>query len=214
MSTGAQSSEPQMHALTTHAVARGWAMHGFVDDGISGAKDRRPALDLLMKAARARDIDGRRGKGRHRTGKGARQAARPQEHTRARRASCRITRRGAFDRKNRREARCKPGNHTSASSRSAADMSRRSGHITGTDVSEDGESARQRNRTADSQSAASARNRRLLTLKEAADYLALSTWTVRELVWKGRLPAVPLTRRLHFDRRDLDRLIDHAKDRI
>jgi len=53
-----------------------------------------------------------------------------------------------------------------------------------------------------------------LTLKEAADYLALSIWTVRELVWKGRLPAVRLTRRLHFDRRDLDRLIDHAKDRI
>ena len=52
----------------------------------------------------------------------------------------------------------------------------------------------------------------VFALEEAAAYLALSTWTVRDLVWKGRLPVVRLTRRLHFDRRDLDRLIDHAKD--
>src|SRR5262249_61763187 len=93
-------------------------------------------------------------------------------------------------------------------------MSRNSGHDRGPGVPQPGDSRGPRARTADSQSAASAPSRRLLTLKEAADYLALSTWTVRELVWKGRLPAVRLTRRLHFDRRDLDRLIDHAKDRI
>jgi len=51
-----------------------------------------------------------------------------------------------------------------------------------------------------------------LTLEEAAAYLALSTWTVRDLVWKDRLRVVRLTRRLHFDRRDLDRLIEQVKD--
>jgi hypothetical protein len=31
-------------------------------------------------------------------------------------------------------------------------------------------------------------------------------------VWKGKLPVVRLTRRLHFDKRDVDRLIDVSKD--
>jgi len=93
-------------------------------------------------------------------------------------------------------------------------MTGKGGHTAGTDGVQASGSQRRHHPLADSQSAASAHGRRLLTLKEAADYLALSIWTVRELVWKGRLPAVRLTRRLHFDRRDLDRLIDHAKDRI
>jgi excisionase family DNA binding protein len=67
-------------------------------------------------------------------------------------------------------------------------------------------------RSADSHSAASAHPRRLLTLKETAAYLGVSVWTVRGLVWKERLPVVRLTRRLHFDKRDVDRLIDVSKD--
>jgi excisionase family DNA binding protein len=51
-----------------------------------------------------------------------------------------------------------------------------------------------------------------LTLKETAAYLGVSVWTVRDLVWKGKLPVVRLTRRLHFDQRDVDRLIDEAKE--
>jgi excisionase family DNA binding protein len=51
-----------------------------------------------------------------------------------------------------------------------------------------------------------------LTLKETAAYLGVSVWTVRGLVWKERLPVVRLTRRLHFDKRDVDRLIDVSKD--
>jgi excisionase family DNA binding protein len=51
-----------------------------------------------------------------------------------------------------------------------------------------------------------------LTLKETAAYLGVSPWTVRDLVWKGKLPVVRLTRRLLFDKRDVDRLIDVSKD--
>jgi excisionase family DNA binding protein len=53
--------------------------------------------------------------------------------------------------------------------------------------------------------------RRLLSLPEAASYLGLSTWTVRELTWKGRLPVVRITRKLLFDLQDLDALIDQEK---
>jgi DNA invertase Pin-like site-specific DNA recombinase len=39
-------------ALRAHTVQRGWQMvEEFVDRGVSGAKERRPALDRLMKAA-------------------------------------------------------------------------------------------------------------------------------------------------------------------
>jgi excisionase family DNA binding protein len=72
--------------------------------------------------------------------------------------------------------------------------------------------ANESRRPADSNSAASARARRLLTLKDAAAYLGVSVWTVRDLVSKGKLPVVRLTRRLHFDRQDLDHMIDIAKD--
>ena len=54
--------------------------------------------------------------------------------------------------------------------------------------------------------------RRLLTLREAACYLGISQWTLRELYWKGRVPVVRMTRKLHFDLRDLDRFIEAAKD--
>ena len=50
-----------------------------------------------------------------------------------------------------------------------------------------------------------------MTLTQAACYLGISPWTVRELVWKERLPVVRLTRKLHFDLRDLDRFIEASK---
>ena len=50
-----------------------------------------------------------------------------------------------------------------------------------------------------------------MTLAQAACYLGISPWTVRELVWKERLPVVRLTRKLHFDLRDLDRFIEASK---
>jgi excisionase family DNA binding protein len=54
----------------------------------------------------------------------------------------------------------------------------------------------------------------LLTLKQAGAVLGVSTATVRRLIWTGKLPAVRLTRRIQVDTRDLDRLIEQAKERL
>ncbi len=51
-STAEQTTENQILALRAHAQQRGWEIaKEFVDDGVSGAKESRPALDKLMKAA-------------------------------------------------------------------------------------------------------------------------------------------------------------------
>jgi DNA invertase Pin-like site-specific DNA recombinase len=53
-----QDPEMQLRELRQFAAARGWEIvEEFVDQGISGSKDRRPALDRLMAAARSRKID-------------------------------------------------------------------------------------------------------------------------------------------------------------
>jgi excisionase family DNA binding protein len=57
----------------------------------------------------------------------------------------------------------------------------------------------------------SSTRRRLLSLPEAAEYLGLSPWTIRELAGKGRLQVVRITRKLLFDLKDLDALIDREK---
>ena len=52
VSTGGQDPEVQLQPLRAHAAQRGWIIvEEFVDHGYSGAKERRPALDRLMKAA-------------------------------------------------------------------------------------------------------------------------------------------------------------------
>jgi DNA invertase Pin-like site-specific DNA recombinase len=52
VSTSGQDPEVQLAALRTHAAQRGWEIAAeFVDRGVSGTKDRRPALDRLMQAA-------------------------------------------------------------------------------------------------------------------------------------------------------------------
>jgi excisionase family DNA binding protein len=67
--------------------------------------------------------------------------------------------------------------------------------------------------------------RRLLDVAQAALYLGVSTWTVRDLIAAGRLPTVRLpggqrpngelreVRRLLVDVHDCDTLIEHSKDR-
>jgi excisionase family DNA binding protein len=55
--------------------------------------------------------------------------------------------------------------------------------------------------------------RRLLNLRDAAEYLGRSEWALRELIWKGRIPAVRIDRRIQLDLRDLDALIDANKVR-
>jgi DNA invertase Pin-like site-specific DNA recombinase len=52
VSTEGQDPEVQLMALRAHATQRGWqVVEEFVDHGVSGGKERRPALDRLMKRA-------------------------------------------------------------------------------------------------------------------------------------------------------------------
>jgi len=53
-----QTTETQAVALQDYAVRRGFEIvEEYRDEGISGSKDSRPALDRLMKDARARKFD-------------------------------------------------------------------------------------------------------------------------------------------------------------
>ena len=52
VSTDGQDPEVQLQALRAHAANRGWIIvEEFVDHGYSGAKEKRPALDRMIKAA-------------------------------------------------------------------------------------------------------------------------------------------------------------------
>jgi DNA invertase Pin-like site-specific DNA recombinase len=57
VSTSDQDPTNQLHPLRAFASARGWNAVEYVDHGVSGAKDRRPALDAMMAAVRARKVD-------------------------------------------------------------------------------------------------------------------------------------------------------------
>ncbi len=59
-STAEQHPDAQLHELRDYARRRGAEAIEYVDRAESGAKDRRPALDRLVVAARCRRI------GRHR----------------------------------------------------------------------------------------------------------------------------------------------------
>lgn len=54
---------------------------------------------------------------------------------------------------------------------------------------------------------------RLLSIAQAARYLSVSTWTVREMIWRGDLPHVRCGRRILLDLRDLDTWIEREKVR-
>src|SRR5262245_46510149 len=58
VSTLDQQPENQLAELRRYAEARGWTAQEYVDRGVSGAKDRRPALDTLLQDARRRRCDG------------------------------------------------------------------------------------------------------------------------------------------------------------
>ena len=57
VSTFDQEPENQLGELRRYVEARGWTGTEFVDRGVSGAKDRRPALDALLKDAKRRRFD-------------------------------------------------------------------------------------------------------------------------------------------------------------
>ena len=57
VSTLDQEPENQLQELRRYVQARGWTATEYVDRGVSGAKDRRPALDQLLADARRRRLD-------------------------------------------------------------------------------------------------------------------------------------------------------------
>jgi hypothetical protein len=57
VSTFDQEPENQLAELRRYVEAWGWASTEFVDRGVSGAKDRRPALDALVANAKRRRFD-------------------------------------------------------------------------------------------------------------------------------------------------------------
>jgi DNA invertase Pin-like site-specific DNA recombinase len=57
VSTTDQEPENQLAELRRYTAARGWSTTEYVDRGVSGTKDRRPALDRLLIDARRRRFD-------------------------------------------------------------------------------------------------------------------------------------------------------------
>src|SRR6266478_1986185 len=58
VSTTDQSCDNQLRDLREYCRARGWTeVREFIDTGISGARERRPALDKLMGEVKARRVD-------------------------------------------------------------------------------------------------------------------------------------------------------------
>jgi DNA invertase Pin-like site-specific DNA recombinase len=57
VSTLDQQPENQLQELRRYVEARGWTAVEYVDRGVSGAKDRRPALDELVRDAKRRRFD-------------------------------------------------------------------------------------------------------------------------------------------------------------
>ena len=57
VSTLDQEPENQLQELRRYIAARGWTALEFVDKGVSGAKDKRPALDELVRDAKRRKFD-------------------------------------------------------------------------------------------------------------------------------------------------------------
>jgi len=57
--TNAQNPEVQLRELRDYCTRRGLEIvHEYVDNGVSGSRERRPALDQLMTACRKRLVDG------------------------------------------------------------------------------------------------------------------------------------------------------------
>ena len=57
VSTHDQEPENQLAELRRYVTARGWTAEEYVDKGVSGAKDTRPALDRLIGDAKRRGFD-------------------------------------------------------------------------------------------------------------------------------------------------------------
>ncbi len=56
VSTTDQHAEVQLADLRAYAKRRGLHAPEYVDEGVFGARDRRPALDALLAAVRRREV--------------------------------------------------------------------------------------------------------------------------------------------------------------
>ncbi len=54
-------------------------------------------------------------------------------------------------------------------------------------------------------------HKRLYSVPEAAEYLGRSKWSMRRLVWSGKLPHVRCGKRVHVDVEDIDQFIESNK---
>jgi excisionase family DNA binding protein len=52
-----------------------------------------------------------------------------------------------------------------------------------------------------------------VSLAEASEYLSVSDWSIRAMVWRGDLPHIRLGKRILIDSRDLEAWIDKSKVR-
>src|SRR6478736_5015072 len=57
VSTTEQTADNQLIELRRYVEARGWTATEYVDEGVSGAKDKRPSLDQLIADAKRRRFD-------------------------------------------------------------------------------------------------------------------------------------------------------------
>ena len=57
VSTLDQTTENQLAELRRYIEARGWTAQEYIDEGVSGAKESRPALDSMLRDARRRRFD-------------------------------------------------------------------------------------------------------------------------------------------------------------
>jgi DNA invertase Pin-like site-specific DNA recombinase len=57
VSTSDQTVDSQLDALRSYCQRRGLEAVEFIDHGVSGAKDKRPALDAMLCAVRRREVD-------------------------------------------------------------------------------------------------------------------------------------------------------------
>ena len=58
VSTLVHEPENQLRELGRYVEARAWSCAEYVDKGFSGAKDKRPAVDALVRDARRSRFDG------------------------------------------------------------------------------------------------------------------------------------------------------------
>lgn len=54
----------------------------------------------------------------------------------------------------------------------------------------------------------------LLTVDQTAEYVGLSSWTVRYWIREGKLPSVKIGRRVLVERTELDRLVFESRRNV